>query len=121
MTITEYFASLGAPLKNMNWSWGAVADGSNPVVPAGTVILRTWTHCAYPFRGKTYYHIFSPWSTASHGQPERERHVELIKQGAKCMLIVIEGDGTEIKRYHTKLHRTGELLVGGVDVYIEAV
>jgi hypothetical protein len=36
MTLTGLFASLGAPLANQRWSWGAVRPTD------GAVILRVW-------------------------------------------------------------------------------
>ena len=36
MSLSGYFRSLGAPLKNYRWSWGAVS-------PVGEVNLRVWT------------------------------------------------------------------------------
>ena len=45
MSISEFFKRLGAPLHNIVWSWGAVAED-------GTVILICWMHKLRRVEGK---------------------------------------------------------------------
>jgi putative restriction endonuclease len=76
-TISGFFRdTLGSPLSNTRWSWGA----SNLVT--GQLFLRVWEDERKTINGTEYIAIFgSDWESKSPGLPERRRHVELLWQG----------------------------------------
>jgi putative restriction endonuclease len=77
-SITNFFSkTLGAPLSNQRWSWGAVNSNT------GQVFLRVWTDERKRIRGKDCITIFGAgWESASLGKPERRKHVELLRTRA---------------------------------------
>src|SRR5262249_13162431 len=82
----DMFAYLGAPLKNVQWSWGAVRPSD------GAVFLVVWQDES-PRRGDRNYslvHNQTFWgdTTDSRGLNERQRHLECVRQGAKTYLIM---------------------------------
>ena len=88
MSLSSYFRSLGAPLKNYRWSWGAVS-------PAGDIYLRVWTDelgiidetlCARLTNHEAYAH----GDRRSPGYEERKEHVARIGAGARAFCILCE-------------------------------
>ena len=76
MTISQFFASLGAPLKNVRTSWGALgADG--------TVVLRVWQHEIARDEYGYYVRIARPETVTA----ERLEHIDMIRYGAKAICI----------------------------------
>jgi putative restriction endonuclease len=77
-SITNFFSkTLGAPLSNQRWAWGAVNSNS------GQIFLRVWTDERERILGKDSIAIFGTgWSSASPGMSERKKHVELLRNGA---------------------------------------
>jgi hypothetical protein len=81
----EIFDRLGAPLHNVRWSWGSVrADGS--------VVLRVWQDEDRRVDGATYmrltHHRAFQDRLDDRGYRERLRHVELLRIGAPCTLVM---------------------------------
>ena len=52
MTQEDLFATLGAPLANVRWSWGAVRPAD------GAVILRVWKDNVQTHDGREYVRIW---------------------------------------------------------------
>ena len=76
MTISQFFASLGAPLKNVRTSWGAVgADG--------TVVLRVWQHEIARDGFGYFVRIARPETVNA----ERLEHIAMISNGSKAICI----------------------------------
>jgi hypothetical protein len=80
------FAYLDAPLKNVQWSWGAVRESD------GAVFLVVWQDENLR-RGKRSYslvhnQIYWGESTNSQGLNERKSHLDLVRQGAKAYMIM---------------------------------
>ena len=108
LTITQFFDSLDAPLKNPQWSWGAVRSD-------GVVFLRVWDIDVFTDDdGKQYAVLLSPGHhTSRHGAPERLQQLALVRAGAPCYIVVITAvDNTASPRKidHFDRHK---LLVGG--------
>lgn len=87
MSISALFDRLGAPLHNDRYSWGAVrADG--------TVILRVWQDETGKIDGKRCVqitnHDFFQGKVPNLGYEERNRHIDLIRVGARCWMIMCE-------------------------------
>lgn len=86
MSITKFFGSLGAPLKNQRWSWGSErADGA--------VFLRVWKSETDFIDGRlcvrlTDRHIFE--GTKNLGYRERISHIQRIREGATAYCIFCE-------------------------------
>ena len=82
----ELFDRLGAPLQNVRWSWGSVraADGS--------VVLRVWQDETRTVDGKTVmrltHHEAFQDRPDNLGYLERLRHIELLRDGAPCVLLM---------------------------------
>ena len=86
-SINAFFAeTLGAPLKNARWSWGAVHPDT------GVVYLRVWEGEIRTVNGIRYARLgtrLKPGRSPSRpGYRERLQHVELVRQGAvvRCIL-----------------------------------
>jgi putative restriction endonuclease len=78
-SITNFFSTtLGAPLSNQRWAWGAVNSNT------GQLFLRVWTDERERIRGKDCITLFGAgWESSSLGKPERRMHVELLRNGAE--------------------------------------
>jgi hypothetical protein len=105
MSITKFFGSLGAPLKNPMWSWGSEA-------PSGAIFLRVWQNEIEFIDGKlcvrlTDRHLFE--GKKNLGYNERLSHIERIRQGAPVYCVFCEmksqptGDESEqLKKFAIK-------------------
>lgn len=82
----EMFAYLGAPLNNVQWSWGAVRESD------GAVFLVVWQDESPRRNGRQYslVHNQSFWgdTTDSNGLNERRKHLEQVRRGAKVYMIM---------------------------------
>ena len=114
MSVTTFFKSIGAPLANSRWSWGAVRTD-------GIVILRVWQDGTSRKEGKflvqvTHLEKYGDGRGLDNlGYAERMRHVELIRKGARAYLVMclaqdpsVHEAPREIKSFNSK-----ELFVGG--------
>lgn len=115
-TITQFFKQdLAAPLKNQQWSWGALDDG-------GQVFLRVWQK-DWEHRARRSLVIGPNWKPQSAGHNERIRQLALVDAGARGFLVVCDGhfdeahDKMVIKSYRddvvfpiTAIERAGETI-----------
>ena len=107
---SKLFEKLGAPLRNIRWSWGAVSE-------SGNVYLAVWEDEFRRIKGKkavwiTYNEVFAG-KPGKPGYRERLRHVDFIEGGAGCFCILcIAKDKHESPRRISNFNRK-ELLVGG--------
>jgi len=87
VSVSALFARLGAPLRNVRYSWGGVR-------PDGTVILRVWQDETGKIDGKRCVqitnHEFFQGKSPNLGYEERNRQIELIRSGASCWMIMCE-------------------------------
>jgi hypothetical protein len=122
VTQKAMFEALGAPLANTRWSWGAVR-------PDGTVVLRVWKDRVESLDGRQFVRIWKQpvgaLASHDHGRRERLEHVNLLKAGARCFLIMCEAaDPAEkprrVRRFDDKqVYRGGALKQVGEDWWIE--
>ena len=109
----NFFAMLGAPLANSRWSWGAVRPAD------GAVVLRVWqdpdnvrTHS-----GREFVRIWKERAGStgpiSHGSRERLEHVNLIRGGAPCYLIMCEAVDPGARPRQVRRFNDREVFPGG--------
>lgn len=97
--IAPLFTELGAPLKNVRNSWGAVRSD-------GAVFLRVWQDETINQNGvrcsRITNHARFKEDPKAIGYRERLEHIQLVQNGSKCYLVVcIVKDVTEQPR---KIH-----------------
>lgn len=117
--ITEHYARLGAKMGNV-YGWGAVREGED------TVFLSVWTDEGKTINGKSCYMVLrgNPVKI-TNGRRERERHLDLIRQGATCYLTLCRAVDPNADERHIKtfegfyLRRAGDLIPYDGDLYIE--
>ncbi len=111
MSVTTYFESLGAPLKNVRWSWGAVRQSD------GAVFLRVWQDRKFVSDRAMYmmvtHHEKYEDTTDDLGYNERLDHVELIRSGARCFMIMCRAVDPEAKPRKIKSFNNKDVFVGG--------
>jgi hypothetical protein len=88
MSQKAFFEMLGAPLHSHVWSWGAIRKSD------GIVFLRVWKDQIESHDGANFVRILSaPRNTQSATKPgrkERVEHIDRIRKGASCYLVVCE-------------------------------
>jgi hypothetical protein len=93
MNLTHLFTYLGAPLTNSRWSWGAIRNSD------GAVFLRVWQDEGLKIEGRPFTRITANAYFANDrgnlGFAERGRHIEAIRAGAKCYLIMCYAQDVE--------------------------
>jgi hypothetical protein len=110
MSISAMFDQLGAPLANIRWSWGGIrADG--------TVVLRVWQNETKRIDGKlcmqlTHHQAFAGRET-NLGYQERLAHVERVRSGAKCQMIMCIPKDTKSEPRAIKRFIEREVFIGG--------
>ncbi len=91
MKLKDFLDMLGAPPKNVRWSWGAHR------VRDGTVFLRVWQDEVETTNGSRYVRITNSQKAKKYkqqnqrwklGYQERLEQVERVRNGAKCYLIM---------------------------------
>lgn len=84
-SITQFFSALGAPLRMVRQSWGAVRTD-------GAVFLRVWQDGCEKRDGIRYVQLTHlekyGGDSSNFGYTERRRHVDLIREGAPCYLVM---------------------------------
>jgi hypothetical protein len=110
--ISNFFDSLGAPLKNVRWSWGAERRD-------GAIFLRGWDDHRFTDASGEYVviaHSTELGDGASAGWRERWRHIQSVRAGAPCFVVMctakdVDADPREIESFDTR-----QLIVGGAVV-----
>lgn len=86
MGMTSFFADLGAKLAQIQRSWGAVRPTD------GAVFLRVWQDRGRNIDGTQYVELTRHERFVddpdNFGWNERLKHVELLRQGRKCFLVM---------------------------------
>ena len=111
MNQAALFARLGAPLSKSRWSWGAVRS------ERGAVFLRVWrdgmrTHDGSQFVRVTNHALFRD-GPVNCGHRERLGHVDLIRGGAPCYLIVCEAADPAARPRRVRRFNAAEAFPGG--------
>ena len=81
-TITEFFEqTLGAPLKNPRWSWGAINPSTRDVY------LRVWDDQRESFGGQDCVLLMGPrWN--GPGLSERREHIQAFQEGSRAYAVL---------------------------------
>lgn len=113
MNPTEFFASLGASLKNSRWSWGSVRAKD------GTVFLRVWQDQCKTVQGRRAAlvdllpgHLRPEQETV--GRDERRAHLALVRSGATCYMVMCEAKDVKTQPRKIKEYNDTELFIGGI-------
>ena len=124
MSQSAFFNKLGAPLKNVNWSWGSVNMDKK------TVYMKVWQDEIKQFGDKHFCLIVKDvnnYAPSNLGFKERMQHIEMIKSGYACYLIMCRytGDIKDKKRISTfnesMLFKSGEIIEAEGSIWIEYV
>ena len=123
--ITSFFEdTLGANLSNSRWSWGAFNPQTNQL------FLRVWRDQLRKKDGVEFITLLGKknWDGRSLGYPERQRHVEAIRNGAEGygVLCTSAGINTPGKRLikdfdQDYLLKCGKIIEGRTKVYAQIV
>ena len=114
VNMTEFFATLGAPLVNSRWSWGAVRPDDK------SVFLREWQDRIRSHEGTHFVQVeHNRHPGNNHGQQERLDHVRRIREGAPCYLIMCEAEDTTMRPRRVRTFNTTEVFPGGRIVELE--
>jgi hypothetical protein len=111
MNISSFFEKLGAPLRVNRQSWGAVREKD------GAVFLRVW-------QDRKMVKDKTPVMMVTHrekyvndqnnfGFKERLEHVELIRNGAKCFIVMCKVKDREAMPRTIETFNDKEIFVGG--------
>ena len=111
MSISSLFAKLGAALHNPRWSWGAVRASD------GAVFLRVWqdrkvVNNRIPVMMITHHEKFAD-DSENLGYQERLKHVELIRLGAKCYMVMCVAENPSASPRNIKSFNDKEVFIGG--------
>lgn len=108
--ISQFFYALKAPLRIMRQSWGAVRED-------GAVFLRVWQDRCEMHDGARYVqltHLGKYGSDSSNfGYNERCSHVDMIRRGARCYLVMCVAKNTEASPRAIKSFDNDFVFVGG--------
>jgi hypothetical protein len=119
MTMKELFETLGAPLNNFRWSWGAVRERD------GVVFLRVWQHQVRMHNGSRLVELTRGDAPLKLGRRERLKHIDLIHNGARCYLIMCVAENPSATPRSVRSFNAREVFLGGrlrqvdANLYIE--
>lgn len=122
-SISSFFANtLGAPLRNTRWSWGAQGR-------AGEIFLRVWADERNTVRGVDRVQILGrSWGGASAGWAERKRQIKRLREGTQgfgveCVAKTPRGNGPkQIAHFDERaLLKFGPLIDEDGDIYAPIV
>jgi hypothetical protein len=110
MSISELFQHVGAPLANSRWSWGGVRQD-------GSVVLRVWQNETKRINGKTYIQLTHRdvflGNEGNLGHQERLHHVDRIRSGVACHMVMCEPKDTKQVPRKIKTFNERELFLAG--------
>ena len=111
MSQKAFFETLGAPLANPRWSWGAVRPWD------GAVLLRVWQDRTRTHEGSLFVRVRHEERFIDNpdnlGYQERARHVELIRAGAPCFMVMCEATDVNASPRVVKDFNETEVFPGG--------
>jgi putative restriction endonuclease len=111
MSKSSFFARLGAPLRNARWSWGSqrVSDGA--------IFLCVWQDLKFVDEGRIHMLIDRPAGPgdyeANPGHSERQRHIQSIRSGAPCFLVMCTAVDADARPRKIHSLNEDELFIGG--------
>lgn len=106
-SITSFFRSLGAPLVNSRWSWGASNDDY--------IILRVWRDETVTVDGKMRSLVYNPQEDIADkmGQRERQKHLDAVATGKPCYLIMCTANRHDALTRKIQSFDTNRIFIGG--------
>ena len=112
MNLSDFFKrKLGAPLGNIRASWGAVRAAD------GIVFLRVWQDEVVKRDGGQYVRVAAhskyPRDSDDFGWNERLRHIDLIRNNAKCYLVMCIAKDVDANPRAVKDFIDDRVFVGG--------
>lgn len=111
MSQTELFRRLGASLANSRWSWGSVREAD------GTVFMRVWQDRVRRHEDRNFVQVTHNAEYAENidnlGHQERQRHVELVRQGAPCYMVMCQAVDVNALPRSVKDFNSDEVFPGG--------
>jgi hypothetical protein len=116
VTLTDFFAYLGAPLHNQRWSWGAVRLD-------GAVFLRVWQDEQRKIDGSwftqvTFRNFFND-NPSNLGCLERLKHVELVRSGAPSFMVMCLAKDVAASPREVASFDRNDVFVGGRLIEVE--
>ena len=111
MPITDFFKRLHAPLANARWSWGSVRESDE------IVFLRVWQDRKIKHDGRHFmmitHHEKFDGNKDNLGYKERNEHVELIRAGSKCFMVMCLVDDVDAAPRKIKSFNSKDIFIGG--------
>ena len=112
MCISALFRQVGAPLRNVRRSWGAVRPED------GAVFLRVWQDETKTINGTlftrlTANQVFAADDPDNYGYQERLMHVQLVQGGASLFVIMCHAEDPKAHPRKIAGFNNRELFVGG--------
>ena len=111
MSITRIFEKLGAPLANSRWSWGSIRPTD------GAVFIRVWKDQQEKIENAYYmrvtHHEKFVGKENNLGYQERNEHVELIREGAPCFMLMCQAKEVTAVPRAIKCFNEKEIFKGG--------
>ena len=112
MSLSGMFTRLGAPLKNVRWSWGSMRASD------GVIFLRVWQDRTRKVNEQLYVKISDETLPAYNdlGRMERREHTNLVRNGSPCYLIMCEAADIQatpraVQSFNrNEIFQTGELI-----------
>ena len=105
--MADFFESMGAPLKNVRWSWGAKRPKD------GAIFLRAWKDESYTDADGQQWVQIAFQSGAGPGWNERQEHIEAIESGARCLIVMCEALDTSAVPRTVNAFDPRTVVVGG--------
>jgi len=119
MTLSEMFKRLGAPLVNTRWSWGAIRASD------GAVFLRVWQDRVMKHEGKRYVLVARikdrDKAPEKLGQQERLEHIERIREGAACYMVMCLVEDKDAIPRKIKSFNKEDVFVGGEVIELDSI
>jgi len=108
------FVRLGAPLKNMMWSWGAQRDD-------GTIFLRAWSDEYCKRDGRTFFRLVNRKAYEgigqNHGYNERLQHLDKLSIGASGYIVMCTAvDASQEPREIKSFDERQVFKIGGIEL-----
>ena len=118
MPISKFFESLGAPLNNIRWSWGA----EHPTT--GVIYFRVWTDEIKTINGLMYARLTNHAAYAAKqtdlGYLERARHIEKVRQGTQAFCVLCHAEVSAVEAQPRRLVSYCTTPVRAVEVWKHA-
>ena len=121
---SAFFVKLGAPLKNIMWSWGAERGD-------GTIFLRAWGDEMCKREGRTFFRLVNRKSYEgigqNHGYNERLEHLDKLSKGAPGYVVMCAAvdrfqEPREIKSFDERqLFKLGAIALIDGDEWAEVI